>query len=179
MVSQEAWLSVMDIPIKTKIENLSANSCNKLFQQQEIRSADKNLGIGFTLPVSESTWIDYYNSELPVTQEPWLIHLEHNAANAQVLIWVDAALEYFVGHFPGQPLLPGVVQINWCLNIVKELFPNAGKDKFLGFSQLKFKAPILPGTITRLVLEKQADKINFQFVAPRTVHTQGVLLYHA
>ena len=168
----------MDIPVKTKIECLSVEACEHLFQQKKSNPADVKLGSGYRLPVSESTWIAYYNSELPTSQEPWLIHLEHDAVSACALLLIDTTLRYFAGHFPGQPLLPGVVQINWCMNIVNELFLDLGKEKFSGFSQLKFKTPILPGDIIKLVLEKQADKINFQIVAPQTVHTQGTLHYH-
>lgn len=62
------------------------------------------------------------------------------------LIWtfeVPAALPFFEGHFPGHPILPGVVALGWLL---------AGAEKFLGRSlgavellNVKFQVVILPG----------------------------------
>lgn len=48
----------------------------------------------------------------------------------------------FEGHFPGQPILPGVVQVDWALRLGAEAFGPFGA--FLGLEQLKFQAVIVP-----------------------------------
>lgn len=48
----------------------------------------------------------------------------------------------FEGHFPGQPILPGVVQVDWALRLGAEAFGPFGA--FLALEQLKFQAVIVP-----------------------------------
>ena len=48
------------------------------------------------------------------------------------------------GHFPGKPILPGVVQIQWVMHFCNELFGVSGK-RFLRLEVLKFQKIILPG----------------------------------
>jgi len=48
------------------------------------------------------------------------------------------------GHFPGKPILPGVVQIQWVMHFCNELFGVSGK-RFHRLEVLKFQKIILPG----------------------------------
>ena len=48
------------------------------------------------------------------------------------------------GHFPGKPILPGVVQVQWVMHFCNELFGVSGK-RFLRLEVLKFQKIILPG----------------------------------
>jgi 3-hydroxymyristoyl/3-hydroxydecanoyl-(acyl carrier protein) dehydratase len=63
---------------------------------------------------------------------------------------VDAGLLWFQGHFPGAPILPGVVQIDWALAFARDhlglAMPCAREF------QIKFKAVIVPGDALTLAL---------------------------
>ncbi len=52
-------------------------------------------------------------------------------------------LLYLEGHFPGKPILPGVVQVGWVMHFCRELFGISGN--FLRLEALKFQKVILPG----------------------------------
>ena len=53
-------------------------------------------------------------------------------------------LLYLEGHFPGKPILPGVIQIQWVMHFCSELFSVPSK-RFLRIEALKFQKTILPG----------------------------------
>ena len=69
----------------------------------------------------------------------------------------------FDGHFPGQPILPGVVQVDWALRLGAEAFGPFGA--FLGLEQLKFQAVIVPGEALDLQLawDAAAGELGFTY----------------
>lgn len=75
---------------------------------------------------------------------------------------VDPELAFFAGHFPGKPILPGVVQVDWALRLAQAEGLQAGE--FQGIDLLKFNALIRPGDRLRLVLERDArDGFSFAY----------------
>ena len=48
----------------------------------------------------------------------------------------------FLGHFPGQPILPGVVQLHWAIRLGEAAFGPLGA--FQSIEHLKFQATIAP-----------------------------------
>lgn len=63
------------------------------------------------------------------------------------------------GHFPGRPLVPGVVLLEQVLHAVEV---HAGIEAgALRLPQVKFIAPLLPGQIARVALEGQAPRWKF------------------
>ena len=61
---------------------------------------------------------------------------------------MDADLQAFQGHFPGHPVLPGVVQVDWAIRFGTRAFGDLGG--FRGIDQLKFQALIRPGDVVEL-----------------------------
>ena len=66
---------------------------------------------------------------------------------------VPPELECFAGHFPGMPLLPGVVQVEWAVALAQPRF--ALPPRFSHIAALKFMRVIQPGET--LVLELGFD----------------------
>ena len=64
--------------------------------------------------------------------------------------WVDPAREIFAGHFPGEPVLPGVYTVECMAQSADILLLSceryAGKvPLFLGIDAVKFRSKIVPG----------------------------------
>ena len=101
------------------------------------------------------------------------------ASGVELELRVPADLEYFAGHFPGAPVLPGVVQLDWCLRLARERLGLAGH--FRGMEQIKFLAPIGPDAQVTLRLEMRpgGEKLSFGFFVDSKKHSSGTLLFGA
>jgi len=71
--------------------------------------------------------------------------------SAELDLLVPGALSYFRGHFPGYPILAGVVQIDWAIRYGRAHLNVA--DRPAEVVQAKFRKPIKPGTRLRLRLD--------------------------
>lgn len=70
-------------------------------------------------------------------------------------------LLWFQGHFPGSPILPGVVQIHWAVGFAQS---HLGLDLPAAREiQIKFKAVITPGDPVTLALRHDAAKGRLAF----------------
>ena len=74
---------------------------------------------------------------------------------------VPPTLVHFVGHFPGLPILPGVVQLDWAMRLAAEQVP--GVRVLASIDQLKFKAPVPPGALLDLTLTHDPSRRRVQF----------------
>jgi acyl-coenzyme A synthetase/AMP-(fatty) acid ligase/3-hydroxymyristoyl/3-hydroxydecanoyl-(acyl carrier protein) dehydratase len=93
----------------------------------------------------------------------------------RVLLSVEAAASspYFDGHFPGTPILPGVVQLEWALLLAREHFTLP--PDFLRLERVKFQQIIPPGT--RLTLEltwtAKTSRLGFKLTSDAGAHAGG------
>lgn len=58
---------------------------------------------------------------------------------------VSANEPYFVGHFPGAPILPGVVLCEAFVQLGAQLVGEAGDLRLVGVEKARFRRPVLPG----------------------------------
>lgn len=68
---------------------------------------------------------------------------------------------WFAGHFPGQPILPGVVQIGWAAHFAVALRDDDTPPMTL--QRVKFRYPVGPGAHLLLRLEHAGDRVRFQY----------------
>lgn len=80
--------------------------------------------------------------------------LERRPEGVVVELWVSPTTPYFSGHFAGQPVLPGVAQIDWLVWLARELLGMYGG--FAGLDAAKFKRIIRPGSHLRVELASDA-----------------------
>lgn len=94
--------------------------------------------------------------ELVTQPEVVAIH-SPTPATKQFTLRIPPELCYFEGHFPGHPLLPGVVQVTWAAQFGREHF--ALPKRFTHLSLVKFMRVIAPESCVTLTLEyKEARK---------------------
>ena len=86
-----------------------------------------------------------------------------------------ADLFQFKGHFPEQPILPGVAQLDWAVRYAKNRFELTQDLKEI--SQLKFKDLMLPDVQVTLLLDLQEDKnkISFKYYSEDKIFSSGIL----
>ncbi|MBC8070248.1 MAG: AMP-binding protein [Deltaproteobacteria bacterium] len=80
--------------------------------------------------------------------------LSGDAGHARFAIDIDPRLPWFEGHFPGFPLLPGVVQLERIgLAAIARAWPELGAPR--GFPRVKFLEAIAPGDTLELRLRRR------------------------
>lgn len=83
-------------------------------------------------------------------------------------IFIPNDLAHFSGHFPGLPILPGVVQLDWAIKLMHESF-GIQEDRFVGIKAMKFMAPLVPDTHATLSLEIRPESGRMLFI----IHSRG------
>ena len=82
---------------------------------------------------------------------------------AELTLEVPAELEYLKGHFRGAPIVAGVVQIKWAIELGMRHLEAGGE--LTGMDALKFQQLMRPGAVVTLELEWQAaaGKLRFSY----------------
>lgn len=82
---------------------------------------------------------------------------------------------HFAGHFPEQPVMPGVLQVaamsQAAAALLKEKFPENTNIEIVKLSRIKFRKPVLPGMILQLSgkLSSKNDDGSYEFQFKNTV----------
>ncbi len=129
----------------------------------------------------------------PAQHAPERIRVDDSGGERRrrVELEVPTGLACWPGHFPGEPMLPGVVQVDWALREVERW--RGGGARPSGIDGLKFKQPVRPGEELVLVLELEREStdtvalgsgdggklIAFSFRRADEVVSQGRLRYSA
>jgi 3-hydroxymyristoyl/3-hydroxydecanoyl-(acyl carrier protein) dehydratase len=90
---------------------------------------------------------------------------------------VPPTLVHFEGHFPGLPILPGVVQLDWAIRLAAEHV--TGVRDIESVDRLKFTAPVMPGAMLDLKLSHDAARrrVQFAFRLDGRDCSSGVIVY--
>ncbi|RPH30012.1 hydroxymyristoyl-ACP dehydratase [Buttiauxella warmboldiae] len=91
------------------------------------------------------------------------------AGKLTVRLAVPATLSWFAGHFPEQPLLPGVAQLDWVMAYGAELAPGM---HFSSIDSAKFQRPIVPENQLELNLQWDAARrvLSFAYTVLKDEH---------
>ena len=88
--------------------------------------------------------------------------IEKNGTDTLVAIKnVTMNEEFFNGHFPGKPVMPGVLQVEAMAQAVGLLMLEPGKiPLFMSIDKCKFRKAVVPGDQLRIEVEKIKVKRN-------------------
>jgi hypothetical protein len=97
--------------------------------------------------------------------------------HARVELPLDASLAVFDGHFTQAAILPGVAQLDWAVQLAREVFPLPAT--FLRMEALKFQRVARPGDLIRLDLEWLAERstLVFRYVSEHGPHASGRVVF--
>ena len=86
--------------------------------------------------------------------------IEKNGTDSLVAIKnVTINEDFFNGHFPGKPVMPGVLQVEAMAQAVGLLMLEPGKiPLFMSVDKCKFRKQVVPGDQKRLEVEKIREK---------------------
>ncbi|MGR9105688.1 MAG: AMP-binding protein [Gammaproteobacteria bacterium] len=162
-----------------------------------IRELRSHLAKQFDTVVLPRKWL--FTNTLPVTAEgkidvemlrqlmqldplrfPQLLYCGFkNKHTVELELRVRSDLLYFEGHFPGQPILPGVVQLAWVERYGEIFF--AIEQPFLRLELIKFKKIIGPGALLKMTLGWTATngRLYFELYSEIDSHGSGRMVYGA
>jgi acyl-CoA synthetase (AMP-forming)/AMP-acid ligase II len=95
--------------------------------------------------------------------------------SAEVVFELDPALSWFEGHFPGQPVLPGIAQVHMAVKWAERLWQ--WRPKGASLSQLKFRRVLQPGDLVELRLARPAgqQRLKFAYHLGSIVASEGIV----
>lgn len=103
--------------------------------------------------------------------------LNRSCAPGVFTLVMDPELTAFQGHFPGNPILPGVVQVDWAVRLGTEAFGDLGR--FRAIEHLKFLDLIRPGETLELHLDfdPALGRLRFSYLAGAARKSSGVIRF--
>ncbi|MGA9573134.1 MAG: hypothetical protein WBS20_04205 [Lysobacterales bacterium] len=94
----------------------------------------------------------------------------------RLLLDVGSELVFFQGHFPDNPILPGITQLHWAVAAAMRLFEFS--EVPCEVKRLKFMHIIRPSSILELLLErKKINEVEFQFSSSGQIHSTACLTF--
>jgi 3-hydroxymyristoyl/3-hydroxydecanoyl-(acyl carrier protein) dehydratase len=107
---------------------------------------------------------------------PLILSHAASADDLHLTLDIKSDLDCFRGHFPGNPVLPGVVQLHWAVAIGMAFFGYAELPTEI--LRLKFKAVIVPPTAINLALTRTVPSdIRFEYSAGDQQYSLGMLRF--
>src|SRR5688572_19089159 len=110
---------------------------------------------------------------LPRVVDPIVLQHRVGAGSAEIELVVPDDLHFFNGHFPGAPVVPGVVQIKWAILLAQRYLAIGGG--FTAMENVKFQRVMTPQSRVTLTLEHAAAarKLHFAFASADARYSSG------
>lgn len=98
-------------------------------------------------------------------------------AAVRLRLRVPSTLMQFEGHFPGSPILAGVTQVDWAVQLARARLPVSGC--FTALAGLKFMHVIGPDAEVDLELQWTEGTLTFRYSRAERICSQGRVLFRA
>jgi 3-hydroxymyristoyl/3-hydroxydecanoyl-(acyl carrier protein) dehydratase len=115
---------------------------------------------------------------LPIMEPgfPPVLSTADEAGETRIVLDVRADLCWFRGHFPGQPVLPGIVQLHWATLVSRSLFGFSGVPREI--KRLKFRKVVVPPRELELAVTRQGEhNVRFRFTSSGDVNSEGQIVF--
>lgn len=90
------------------------------------------------------------------------------------LLNIKSDAPYFAGHFPGNPILPGVIQLHWAVLLARRHLHPASHS--VDVRRVKFRSIVTPPRLVELRLKSESGgRVEFLVGSQETIHSQGAL----
>ena len=107
---------------------------------------------------------------------PPVLSREEDRDSLRLSFDIHEDLDCFRGHFPGLPVLPGVVQLHWAVQVAREQFGLEGNPRDI--QRLKFKRVVIPPVVLQLDLTRTGPTdVRFAYSSPGQEHSEGRLRF--
>lgn len=161
-LSKAAWIQQLKTQLAQAVESVA------LPRQWRIVSA---------LPCNSQAKLDrqYLHSLFQTMQYPVVVRSHSTESQAQFQLDFPPELQCFAGHFPQQPIYPGVGQIAFVQQLAKQVWPDL--RWLCAMEQMKFQDLIRPFASLDLQLQRQGNKVNFQLTESDKGVASGRLLW--
>lgn len=104
---------------------------------------------------------------------PPVTWIERGPAQARLTLVASADVAGFEGHFPGRPILPGVVLLDWVRRLGREAFGLEGPVRRM--DTIKFQHLVRPGHALDIALARSPGTLEFRVQGAAGVHASGKL----
>jgi 3-hydroxymyristoyl/3-hydroxydecanoyl-(acyl carrier protein) dehydratase len=108
---------------------------------------------------------------------PQIESVDTSGETATYRIVVPPALEHFRGHFPGFPILPGIVQLDWAVRLGRRHFQ--GLDDSTAVDNFKCQALVFPEARLTLELRRDATGLHFRYFDAQRTYSSGKIVFLA
>lgn len=107
---------------------------------------------------------------------PAIIGTQQDKSSVRLVLKIDPELHWFEGHFPGNPVLPGIVQLHWAATVAVEYLGFKGVPAEI--KRLKFKKIVVPPNELQLIVTKHgAAEAQFEFLSGGEQCSLGRLVF--
>jgi 3-hydroxymyristoyl/3-hydroxydecanoyl-(acyl carrier protein) dehydratase len=106
---------------------------------------------------------------------PETISSRASGASATYQLRVQPTLEHFRGHFPGFPILPGIVQLDWAVQFGRRHFEGLGEST--GVDNFKCQALVFPDAELTLELRRDETGLHFRYFDAQRTYSSGKILF--
>jgi 3-hydroxymyristoyl/3-hydroxydecanoyl-(acyl carrier protein) dehydratase len=158
-----------------------------LIREQGLQSFEQQIQSGLSmLGIAAENWqIRPYSNENrgrlacdPEHNFPAILSRIDDYPRHRILLDISPELGWFEGHFPGNPVLAGVVQLHWAVGVSLALFRFS--EVPVEIKRLKFKNIVIPPRVLELTLELcNEQEVQFEFTSMGQVHSLGRLIFVA
>ena len=90
-----------------------------------------------------------------------MLERSHAPDAAEARLRIPEDLAFLEGHYPGRPVVAGVVQVHLAMRALEELL--GAPARLARLEALKFHALLQPGDEVRLRVERDPDGVRFRF----------------